>query len=134
MRPRLLATPDGPAAPTGRVQRLRRGTSTGNPIPHHREEVDAMSKDDDEWTGSMKKPWLNPPQNHELGVKKGLWGPSMIGIGLVVVAVIVVLVLVKTGHLDRGWAYAVLPVAIIAAAASRVLTIFKAGAEDKQTR
>ncbi|MRK00980.1 hypothetical protein GEV27_05545 [Aeromicrobium sp. S22] len=40
------------------------------------------------------------------------------------------LVLVDRGTLDRGWAYAVLPVAIIAAAATRVLTMFKAKAED----
>ena len=88
--------------------------------------------EDDDWTGSMKKPWLNPPQNHELGVKKGLWGPTMLVLLAVVAAVIVVLVLVGTHHLDRGWAYGVLPFAIVAAALSRVLTIFKAKAEDTQ--
>lgn len=88
-----------------------------------------MAKDD-EWTGSMKKPWLNPPQNDELGVKRGLWGPTMIVLALTVVAVIVVLLLVDQGKLDRAWAYGVLPVAIIAAALSRVLTMFKAKAED----
>lgn len=96
--------------------------------------ADDPRRDDDGWTGSMKKPWLNPPQDKELGVKKGLWGPTMIGIVLAVVAVVVVLALVRAGTLDRGWAYAVLPIAIIAAAASRVLTIFKAGAEDKDNR
>ncbi|MRJ76633.1 hypothetical protein GEV29_08805 [Aeromicrobium sp. SMF47] len=38
--------------------------------------------------------------------------------------------LVDRGTLDRGWAYAVLPVAIIASAATRVLTMFEAKAED----
>lgn len=47
-----------------------------------------------------------------------------------VVAVIVVLVLVGNGQLDRAWAYAALPSGIIAAAAARVVTIFKASAED----
>lgn len=92
-----------------------------------------MAKDDD-WTGSMRKPWLNPPHHHELGVTRGLWGPTMIVLVLTVVAVIVVLVLVNTNHLDRGWAYVALPVAIVAAAAARVLTIFKASAEDRRQR
>lgn len=96
-----------------------------------RETVDGPDGHDDDWTGSMKKPWLNPPQKYELGARRGLWGPTMIGLVLAVVAVVVVLALVRAGTLDRGWAYAVLPVAIIAAAATRVLTIFKAGAEDK---
>ncbi|AWB93046.1 hypothetical protein [Aeromicrobium chenweiae] len=88
-----------------------------------------MAKDDD-WTGSMWKPWLNPPQKHELGARRGLWGPTMLVLLGVVIAVVVVLLLVDRGTLDRGWAYAVLPVAIIAAALTRVLTIFKAKAED----
>lgn len=92
-----------------------------------------MPEKDDEWTGSMKKPWLNPPMDHELGVKSGSWLPTMLVIGVVIVAVVVVLLLVNAEVLDRGWAYAVLPVAIIAAAATRVLTIFKANAEDKDT-
>lgn len=87
--------------------------------------------DDDEWTGSMKKPWLNPPMKHELGATHGSWRYAMGVIVVAVVAVVVVLALVSSGHLARGWAYAVLPVAIIAAAASRVLTIFKASAEDR---
>ena len=56
----------------------------------------------------------------------------MLVIAAVVVAVIVVLVLVDRGELSKGWAYAVLPVAIIAAASTRVLTIFKAAAESKR--
>lgn len=91
-----------------------------------------MAKDDD-WTGSMWKPWLNPPMKHELGAARGGWWKAMTVIGVAVVAVVVVLILVSTGTLDRGWAYAVLPIAIVAAALSRVLTIFKAAAEDKAT-
>lgn len=89
-----------------------------------------MAKDDD-WTGSMKKPWVNPPMKHSLGAGRGSWWKAMTVIGVAVAAVVVVLVLVSTGTLGRGWAYAVLPIAIVAAALSRVLTIFKAGAEDK---
>ena len=92
-----------------------------------------MPDQDDEWTGSMKKPWLNPPMEHKLGATRGSWLPAMLAIGAVIVAVVVVLLLVNAEVLDRGWAYAVLPVAIIAAAATRVLTIFKANAEDKDT-
>lgn len=92
-----------------------------------------MPDNDDEWSGSMKKPWLNPPMKHELGVKRGSWLPTMAVLGLAVVGVIVVLLLVDADVLDRGWAYAVLPVAIIASAATRVLTMFKASAEDKNT-
>lgn len=50
----------------------------------------------------------------------------------IVAAVIVVLVLVDQGELSKGWAYAVVPIAIIAAASTRVLTIFKAASESKQ--
>jgi hypothetical protein len=89
-----------------------------------------VAKDDD-WTGSMKKPWVNPPMKHDLGTTRGSWKISMLVIAIAIVAVIVVLLLVDAGRLPRGWAYAVLPIAIIAAALSRVLTIFKASAEDK---
>ena len=91
-----------------------------------------MAKDDD-WTGSMKKPWLNPPMKHDLGARRGSWWVAMLVIGVAVAAVVVILVLVSGGHLARGWAYVALPVAIVAAALSRVLTIFKAAAEDKET-
>lgn len=87
--------------------------------------------EDDEWSGSMKKPWLNPPRRHGLGATRGSWKYAMGVIVLVVAAAVVVLALVGTGHLSRGWAYVVLPIAIVAAAASRVLTIFKAAAEDR---
>lgn len=49
-----------------------------------------------------------------------------------IVGVIVVLVLVDQGQLPKAWAYAVIPVAAIAAASTRVLTIFKAAAESKR--
>jgi len=55
----------------------------------------------------------------------------MLVIFAIVAAVIVVLILVDQGELSRGWAYAVIPVAIIAAALTRVLTIFKAASESK---
>lgn len=86
---------------------------------------------DDDWSGSAKRPWMNPPLRHDLGAGRGSWRYAIGIIVLTVVAVVAVLVLVEAGHLSRGWAYAVLPIGIIAAAASRVLTIFKAGAEDK---
>jgi hypothetical protein len=93
--------------------------------------MDGEGKKDDDWTGSGMKPWLNPPMDQKLGAGRGSWKWGMLVIGVAVAAVIVVLILVDTDRLSRGWAYAVLPIAIIAAAASRVLTIFKAGAEDK---
>jgi hypothetical protein len=88
---------------------------------------------DDDWTGSPMKPWLNPPmrKDKKLGSARGSWRYGIAVIVVAIVAVIVVLSLVNAGKLSDGWAYAVLPVAIIAAAASRVLTIFKAGAEDQ---
>ncbi|MCW2831351.1 MAG: hypothetical protein JWP31_2043 [Aeromicrobium sp.] len=87
--------------------------------------------DDDNWTGSSKRPWMNPPMNHKLGAGRGPWRWAMLVILAAVVGVIVVLVLVDTDHLSRGWAYAVLPIAIVSAALSRVLTIFKANAESQ---
>jgi hypothetical protein len=68
----------------------------------------------------------------DLGTTRGSWWIAMTVIVIAVAAVIVVLVLVDNDTLDRGWAYAVLPIAIIAAAASRVLTIFKAAAESRR--
>jgi hypothetical protein len=56
----------------------------------------------------------------------------MLVIFAIVVAVIVVLVLVERETLPKAWAYAVLPVAIVAAALSRVLTTFKAAAVSKR--
>ena len=89
-----------------------------------------MARDDD-WSGNAKKPWLNPPMRYKLGAGRGSWRWAMLVILIAVVAVIAVLALVDTGHLSRTWAYAVLPIAIVAAALSRVLTIFKASAEDQ---
>jgi hypothetical protein len=79
----------------------------------------------------LRRPWINPPAADKLGATRGSWWIAMLVIVAAVIGVIVVLVLVDRGSLDRGWAYACLPIAIIAAAASRVLTIFKASAEDK---
>lgn len=56
----------------------------------------------------------------------------MLVIFAAVVAVIVVLILVDKGELSKGWAYAAVPVATVAAASTRVLTIFKAAAESKR--
>ncbi len=89
--------------------------------------------DDDGWTGSMKKPWLNPPAKHDLGVKRGHWRLATFIVVAAVVAVAVGLLLVNAGRLDRGWAYAVLPVAIIAAAATRIVTAVKVSNESKGT-
>lgn len=72
------------------------------------------------------------PTDRSLGATRGKWWIAMVVIVIAVAAVIVVLALVNSGELSRSWAYAVLPIAIIAAAASRVLTIFKAAAEDKR--
>jgi len=89
-----------------------------------------MAKDD-EWTGSAKRPWLNPPMRHKLGAGRGSWRYAMLVMVAAIVAVIVVLILVDTDHLARGWAYAVIPIAILAAAVARLLTVFKASAESK---
>lgn len=56
----------------------------------------------------------------------------MLVIFAIVAAVMVVLVLVDQGELSKGWAYVVIPIAIIAAALTRVLTIFKAASESKR--
>lgn len=56
----------------------------------------------------------------------------MLVIFAAVAAVIAVLILVDQGELSRGWAYAAIPVAAIAAASTRVLTIFKAASESKR--
>lgn len=81
----------------------------------------------------LRRPWVSLPAQKKLGATRGSWLVAMAVIGLVVLVVVVVLILVDSGRLDRGWAYACLPFAIVAAALSRVLTIFKASAEDKAT-
>ena len=70
----------------------------------------------------------------DLGTTRGSWWIAMAVIFAVIAAVIVVLVLVDRGELSKGWAYAVIPIAVIAAASTRVLTIFKAAAESKRHR
>jgi hypothetical protein len=68
----------------------------------------------------------------DLGTTRGSWWIAMSVILAAVVAVLVVLILVDQDVLSQGWAYAVIPVAIIAAASTRVLTMFKAAAESKR--
>jgi hypothetical protein len=68
----------------------------------------------------------------DLGTTHGSWWITMVVIFLIVAAVLVVLVLVDQGELSKGWAYVVVPIAIIAAASTRVITIFKAAAESKR--
>ena len=70
--------------------------------------------------------------SHDLGTTRGSWWIAMAVIFAIVAGVLVVLVLVDQGELSKGWAYAVVPIAIIAAASTRVLTIFKAAAESKR--
>lgn len=72
------------------------------------------------------------PLRGRTGMGRGSWRFAMLAIVVAVAAAFIVLLLVDQGHLDRGWAYAVIPVAIVGAAAARVLTIFKAAAEDKR--
>lgn len=72
------------------------------------------------------------PLRGRTGAGRGSWRFAMVVIVVAVVAAFVVILLVNQGTLDRGWAYAVLPVAIVAAAAARVLTIFKAAGEEKR--
>ncbi|MFI5427559.1 hypothetical protein [Aeromicrobium sp. UC242_57] len=32
-----------------------------------------MTRNSDEWTGSMRHPWANPPMKYKLGAARGLW-------------------------------------------------------------
>ncbi len=89
--------------------------------------------DEDDWTGSMKKPWLNPAHNRELGARRGPWAAEMVVIAITVAAALAVLALVRAEQLDRGWAYVAIPVAIIAAATAGLLTLFKASAESRRS-
>ncbi|MCD9199731.1 hypothetical protein [Aeromicrobium wangtongii] len=92
---------------------------------------DSEDQPDDHWTGSPKKPWLNPPMTHKLGAGRGAWRWGMLVIAVVVLLVIVLAVLVNTGRLSNQWLLALIPLAIIAAAVPLVLTVFKASAEEK---
>ncbi|KQO41963.1 MULTISPECIES: hypothetical protein [unclassified Aeromicrobium] len=90
-------------------------------------------REPDDWSGSMKRPWYNPPARRGgSGTGEGWWRWTIAAITLVVVAVVVVLVLVDRDVLPRPWAYAVLPVAIFAAGLSRVVTILKARTADRR--
>lgn len=75
----------------------------------------------------------NSRSDRKLGAFRGSWWIAMTVIVIAVIGVVVVLALVNAGELSKSWAYACLPIAIVAAAASRVLTIFKAAAEDKKS-
>lgn len=91
----------------------------------------ADERRDDDWKGSMKRPWYNPPaRKGGSGAGRGAWRWTIAVIALVVVACVVVLALVEQDVLPRAWAYGVLPVAIFAAALSRVVTILKARSEE----
>jgi hypothetical protein len=87
---------------------------------------------DDDWTGSAKKPWVNPPQRYSLGSGGRAW---RIAIGVVVltfVAVLVLLVLARQDVVDESWAYLALGIGLVSAFVARLLGVFKANAEDKR--
>lgn len=67
-----------------------------------------------------------------LGATRGSWWIAMLVIVLAVAGAVTLLVLVRAGDIPREWAYVSLPMAGIAAAAARVLTILKAGSEEKK--
>jgi hypothetical protein len=70
--------------------------------------------------------------DNSLGATRGRWWWIAIGIiTLALSGVVVVFAMVSSNQLERSWAIAVLPLALIAAAATRVLTVLKAAAEDK---
>lgn len=74
-----------------------------------------------------------PDHEKHLGATRGAWWwTTALVIAALVAAAITVFILVSNGQLGRPWAYVVLPIAIPAAAASRVLTLFKAAAEDER--
>ena len=63
----------------------------------------------------------------KLGVTRGPWfWVTMLVIAALVVGIVVIFVLVQNDQLSRAWAYAVLPLGILAAASTRLLTLFKA--------
>lgn len=81
----------------------------------------------------FRRPWVSIPARNTVGATRGRWWIAITVIVVPVLAVAVVLVLVDAGVLGRPWAYACLPIALFAAAAARLVTVFKAAAEDKQT-
>lgn len=88
-------------------------------------------KHDDEWTGSFKRPWMNPPMKNSVGATRGAWKWTMAVIAAAVIVIIVVLALVSSDVLPRAWGYALIPIALVTAFVARLLTVFKTGAEDK---
>jgi hypothetical protein len=91
-----------------------------------------QQRPDDEWTGSAKRPWVNPPMRYSLGSGGRAWRVAMGVIVLAFVAVIVLLVLARQDVVSRNWAYVALAVGLITAFALRVLGVFKINAEDKR--
>ncbi len=88
-------------------------------------------KRDDGWTGSFKRPWVNPPMENSVGATRGAWKWAMVVIAAAVVVIIVVLALVASDVVPRIWGYALIPIALVTAFVARLLTVFKTGAEDK---
>lgn len=81
----------------------------------------------DAWTGSLRRPWLNPPSRRGgSGATRGSWRFAVGTLTLLVVAGFVVLVLVDQGVLPSGWRYVGLPVAGFCAVVAFVLTVLKA--------
>lgn len=70
----------------------------------------------------------------KLGVTRGPWfWVTMLAVIALVVGIIVIFVLVQNDALSRGWAYAALPLGILLAASTRLLTLFKAVDENKNS-
>jgi len=68
----------------------------------------------------------------KLGVTRGPWfWVTMLAVIALVIGIVVIFVLVQNDQLSRGWAYAVLPLGILLAATTRLLTLFKAVDEQK---
>ena len=70
----------------------------------------------------------------ELGVTRSPWfWVTMLAVIALVVGIVVVFVLVQNDVLSRGWAYAALPLGLLLAASTRMLTLFKAVDEQKNS-
>ncbi|TXL62304.1 hypothetical protein [Aeromicrobium terrae] len=87
---------------------------------------------DDEWTGSAKRPWVNPPMRYSLGSGGRAWRIALGVVVLTFVAVIVLLVLARQDVVSESWAYVALAVGLVSAFAARVLGVLKASSEDKR--
>jgi hypothetical protein len=87
---------------------------------------------DDEWTGSARRPWVNPPMRYSLGSGGRAWRIALGVVVLTFVAVIVLLVLARQDVVSGSWAYVALAVGLLSAFAARVLGVLKANTEDKR--